>query len=246
MAAILGIAGILLASFIKGAIGFGFPAVSTPLLALFMDVKQAVAILILPNIVMDGIQALRRAGIVATLRRHALLYLFGIGGTFFGAELLALVSSRIALLILGAVILTFVAVDVSRLSPSVRPEWEPFVAPIVGFGAGLIGGITNVPGTPLVLYFFALRLEKTEFVRSVSVGFTIYKLAQLVAVIRVGLMTWPLFGLSVLASGLSLGTFWLGLKVQDRVAQATFNRAVRGFLALLGAFLVVRALTSSP
>ena len=44
----------------------------------------------------------------------------------------------------------------------------------------------------------------------------------------------------------SLGSFWLGLKVQDRVPQATFNRVVLGFLTLLGAFLVVRALTPSP
>jgi len=46
----------------------------------------------------------------------------------------------------------------------------------------------------------------------------------------------------VVASGLSLGSFWLGLKVQDRVAQAIFNRAVLAFLTLLGGFLVFRAL----
>jgi uncharacterized membrane protein YfcA len=242
MATALGIAGILLASFIKGAIGFGFPAVSTPLLALVMDVKQAVAVLIVPNLVMDGIQVLRRQGFVQTVRRHAMLYAFGIGGTFFGTKLLALVSSRDALLILGGFVLAFVAVNASSLSLSVRPGWEWFVSPSVGLVAGVVGGITNVQGTPLVLYFYALGLPKAEFVRTVSVSFIIYKLAQLAAVIQFGLMTWPLFGLSVLASGLSLGTFWLGLKVQDRVAQATFNRAVLCFLALLGAFLIFRAL----
>jgi uncharacterized membrane protein YfcA len=243
MTAILGIAGILLASFIKGAIGFGFPAVSTPLLALFMDVKEAVAILILPNLVMDGIQALRRQGIVATLRRHAILYVFGIGGTFVGTKLLALVASRHALLILGGFILVLVAVNASRLSLSVRPGWEWFLSPCVGLIGGVFGGITNVQGPPLVLYFYALGLEKGEFVRSISISFFVYKLAQLAAVIQVGLMTWPLFGLSVLASGLSLGTFWLGLRIQDRVPQAIFNRAILGFLALLGGWLVFRALS---
>ena len=243
MTAILSIAGILLASFIKGALGFGFPAVATPLLALFMDVKRAIVILIFPNLVMDGIQALRKGGFAPTLKRHALLYIFGIGGTYLGTRLLVLVSSQHALLILGGFILVFVALNASRLALSVPPGWERFLSPPVGLVVGVIGGITNVPGTPLVPYFYALGLPKSEFVRSVAISFFIYKVAQLASVIQVGLMTGLLFSLSVLASGLSLGTFWLGLKVQDRVAQATFNRAILVFLAFLGAFLVFRALS---
>jgi uncharacterized membrane protein YfcA len=55
-------------------------------------------------------------------------------------------------------------------------------------------------------------------------------------------MTWPLFGLSVVATVVGLGAFWLGLKTQDRVDQATFNRVVLGFLGLLGIWLVIRSL----
>jgi len=243
MTAILGIAGILLASFIKGAIGFGFPAVSTPLLALVMDVKQAVAILILPNMVMDGVQAFRRRGLVTTLRRHATLYACGIGGTFVGTKLLAFVSPQLALGILGGFVLTFVGVNARTVVLSVPPEWEWFLSPSVGFAVGVVGGITNVQGPPLVLYFYALGVPKLEFVRSISISFFIYKAAQLAALIQFGLMTRSLFGLSVLASALSLGTFWLGLKVQDRIPQALFNRATLYFLGLLGGVLVVRALT---
>lgn len=42
---------VLGAAFVKGAIGFGFPALGTPLLSLVVDVKTAVVVLILPNIV---------------------------------------------------------------------------------------------------------------------------------------------------------------------------------------------------
>ena len=62
MTALVGALGVLLAAFVKGAVGFGFPTVATPILALSMDVKAAVAILILPNLVMDGIQAGRGSG----------------------------------------------------------------------------------------------------------------------------------------------------------------------------------------
>jgi len=242
MATAFGILGILLASFIKGAIGFGFPTVSTPILALFMDVKRAVAILIVPNLVMDGIQTLRRRGLLQTLRRHAVLYGCGIVGTFLGTQLLTMVSGQVALLILGAFVIAFVAVNASRFTLRVEPRWEQVLSPPVGLFAGVLGGITNVPGTPLVLYFYALGMDKVEFVRSISLSFVVYKTTQLLAVTQAGLMTGRLFGLSLFATALGLGAFWCGLRVQDRVAQETFNRVVLGFLAVLGVWLVIRAL----
>lgn len=242
MAATFGILGILLAAFVKGAIGFGFPTIATPVLALFMDVKSAVAILLVPNLVMDGIQWLRRPGFLQTLRRHVVLYGCGVVGTFVGTHLLTIISGQTALLILGAFVLTFVAINISRPAFRVNPRWEPVLSPPVGLFAGILGGVTNVPGTPLVLYFYALGMDKVEFVRSIAFAFLVYKTAQLVAVSWVGLMTSGLVGLSGVATVLGLGAFWLGLRVQDRVDQATFNRAVLGFLAVLGAWLVIRAL----
>jgi len=239
---LFGILGILLASFIKGVIGFGFPVVSTPILALFMDVKRAVAILIVPNLVMDGIQSLRRPGLLQTLRRHALLYGFGIVGTFVGTHLLKVIAARTALLILAVFVLAFVALNVSRFTLRVNPRWERVLSPPVGLFAGVLGGITNVPGTPLVLYFYALGMDKAEFVRSISFSFLVYKTTQLLAVTQAGLMTTGLLVLSVGATALGLGAFWLGLRVQDRVDQETFNRAVLGFLAVVGVWLGVRAL----
>lgn len=242
MATAVGILGILLASFVKGAIGFGFPAVSTPILALFMDVKQAVSILIFPNLIMDAIQSLRRPGLLQTLRRHAVLYGSGIVGTFVGTYLLKIIPDRLAILILGGFVLAFVAINVSRFSFRINPRWEGILSPPVGLVAGIVGGITNVPGTPLALYFYALGMDKVEFVRSISFSFLVYKTTQLVAVTQAGLMTAGLFALSVVATVLGLGAFWLGLRVQDRVAQATFNQVVLGFLAILGVWLVLRGL----
>ena len=65
-----GLAGVAVAAFVKGAIGFGYPLIATPLLALATDVRTAVAVLVIPNIVMDGVQVVRRPGVLAALRRQ--------------------------------------------------------------------------------------------------------------------------------------------------------------------------------
>jgi hypothetical protein len=232
----------MFASFIKGAIAFGFPLVVTPLLALLVDVKTGVALSIVPNIVMDGIQLGRRGGMLATARRVAVLLGFGLVGTVLGTRSLALMPAGVALAVLGVVVLGFVALNASRFAVRVPVRWEPWLSPPIGLAAGFLGGVTNVPGTLLVIYFSALGMDKHEFVRSVALCFLTYKLVQLGAVSYYGLLTWPLLGASAGLTVVALGAFWLGLRVQDALPERVFNRAVLVFLALLGVSLLARSL----
>ena len=237
----VGILAVVVAAFVKGAVAFGFPTLATPLFALVVDVKTAIAILILPNLAMDTVQALRRPGLIAVARRHAVLYAAGVVGTFIGTYQLKRFSDRQALMVLGVFIMLFVVVNISRLAFRVDPAWERYLAAPAGIVAGVMGGITNAHGTPLVLYFYALGLDKADFVRGIALAFILYKAAQFVAVVSAGMMTPVLLGLSVGASVVALGGFAIGLAVQDRMNQRMFNRAVLTVLAALGVFLVFRA-----
>ena len=78
--------------------------------------------------------------------------------------------------------------------------------------------------------------------RAISLAFIVYKAAQLVAVTQAGIMTLDLFWLSVLATALALAAFGLGLRVQDRMNQRVFNRAILAVLTALGGLLVFRAM----
>lgn len=215
---------------------------ATPLLALVVDVKTGVALSILPNIVMDGIQLGRRGEMLATARRVAVLLVSGLVGTVIGTRSLAVMPARVALGILGAVVLAFVTLNATRFAVRVPAGWARWLEPPVGLVAGFLGGVTNVPGTLLVIYFSALGLAKQEFVRSVALCFLTYKVIQLGAVSYYGLLTWPLLGASLALTAIGLGAFWLGLRVQDALPERVFDRAVLVFLAVLGVSLIARSL----
>ena len=235
-------AAVLAAAFIKGAIGFGFPSLATPLLSLVVDVKTAVVLLILPNIVMDGIQFARRGAPLATVRRFGGLLLSGGIGIVLGTRVLTLLSLRAATLILGLFVLIFVTLSATGLAPKIPPRWEPWLSPPAGFVAGVIGGVTNSPATALVLYFQGIGLAKHDFISSVAFAFFFYKLVQLGAVTWYGLLPWSLLWGSMALTAVALAGFAVGLRVQDRLDQRSFNRAVLGFLAVLGAWLLFRGL----
>jgi len=44
---------LLLAAYVKGTTGMGFPLIATPMVVLLLDIRTAITILIIPNIVMD-------------------------------------------------------------------------------------------------------------------------------------------------------------------------------------------------
>ena len=214
----------------------------TPLLALAVDVKSAVALLVIPNLVMDSLQ-LRRSGPLGNVpRRLALLLVFSMIGTVIGTKLLVALSARTATLVLGGFILGYVLLDLARFSPRIPAGWERRLAVPVGLAAGIMGGITNAPGTAIALYFVALGMDKKEFVRSIAFTFLVVKGVQLVSLVWYGLLDWRLVLGSLGLAAIGLIGFGLGLKLQDRLDQRSFSRAVLVFLAVLGLWLVARAL----
>src|SRR5260370_27969463 len=121
-------AAVVAAALIKGAIGFGFPSLATPQLSLVVDVKTAVVLLILPNIVMDGIQFARRGAPLVTVRRFGGLLLSGGIGIVLGTRVLTLLSPRAATLTLRLFVLIFVTLGATCLAPTIPPPLHPWLA----------------------------------------------------------------------------------------------------------------------
>lgn len=207
-----------------------------------VDVKTAVPLLVIPNLVMDSLQVRRAGPIGDAPRRLAPLLVFTMIGTVIGTKLLVMLSPRAVTLTLGGFVLGYVLLDLARFSPRVPAHWELGLAAPVGLVAGIMGGITNAPGTPIALYLVALGMEKKEFIRSIAFTFLVVKGVQLVTLVWYGLLGWRLALASLGLAAVGLAGFAVGVKLQDRLDQRSFNRAVLVFLAVLGAWLVAKAL----
>src|SRR4030095_7315142 len=126
------------------------------------------------------------------VRRLVPLLVFTIVGTIIGTKLLVMLSARAPTLILGAFVLGFVVLNLIRVTPRIPGGWEGRLAPPVGLVAGIMGGITNAPGTVLALYFVAIGMDKREFVRSIAFTFLVIKGVQLLTLAWYGLFGWHL------------------------------------------------------
>jgi uncharacterized membrane protein YfcA len=234
---------LLLAGFVKGASGMGFPLIATPSVALLLDIRIAITILIIPNLVMDIAQVFRGGFPVEVLRRFGWFALTTIIGVFLGTKVLATLPLSVLNFCLGAMVLVFVLSNWLSLEFTISPEREKSLSLPAGLVSGFLNGMTNAAGPALAIYLYSLKLTKIEFIKSIATIFIITKLSQLIAV-----STWNLFNLSTLWLSLQvtlcvLMGFYGGLKAQDRINQKNFNRGLLFLLFLIGVTLVLRALT---
>ena len=221
----------------------GFPLIATPMVTLLLDIRTAVTILVIPNIVMDFTQAFRRGSPTPVFRRFGRLLFMTVLGVFLGTKTLVILPIWILNLSLGIMVVIFAAANLFESSYQVSPQLEGILSPIVGFISGFLNGMTNVSGPALAIYLYSLRLKKTDFVKSISTIFIVNKLGQLVAITTWNLLTpWNL-ALSVFVTFLIMTGFYLGLKTQDFVNQKVFNSALRTLIFIFGVVLIVHALS---
>jgi uncharacterized membrane protein YfcA len=234
---------LLLAGFVKGASGMGFPLIATPTVALLLDIRVAITILIIPNIVMDIAQVFRGGFPITVLRRFAWFFVLTVVGVFLGTKVLVILPLWILNFCLGVMVLIFVASSWLRFEFTISPDVEKRLSLPAGLISGFLNGMTNAAGPALAIYLYSLRLPKVEFIKSIAAIFIVTKLSQLAAV-----STWNLFNRATLSLSLGVTLFVLlgfygGLKTQDRINQQNFSRGLLALLFLIGVILVLRALT---
>ncbi|WP_118138679.1 sulfite exporter TauE/SafE family protein [Oceanicella sp. SM1341] len=240
----LSFAVMLLAGFIKGAVGFALPMIAVSGLGMLLPPQLAVAALILPALASNIWQALHQGprAALGSLRRHALLVGVMLVTIVPAAQALTLIPDRALFLVLGTVVSGACALQLSGWTPP-DPGDSGRVAAGVGLVAGISGGLAAVWGPPIVLYLLARGTDKRESVRVQGIAYLLGSVVLALAHLRSGLIdreTAPFSALLVLPAMLGMVA---GLRLQARLPQARFRRLTMLVLLLAGLNLLRRGLT---
>jgi uncharacterized membrane protein YfcA len=164
---------LLLSGVVKGILSIGLPLVGMPLLTLVVDVPTAVAVLMIPLVLSNLIQAIEGPGTLAMFKRFWALIIGVIVGTFIGTALFAALDRNILLLIVGVLAIVLATFSIMQPHVTVSPAMEPWIGPPVGLVAGLIGGMSTLFGPLLTIYVVGLKMSRDEFVKVISLLFLI-------------------------------------------------------------------------
>ncbi len=98
---------LLIAAFVHGAFGFGFPLVATPLLVLSMDMRTAVLLTLLPTIAINLVSIATERRWLEALRRFWPIPVFTMVGSLIGTRILLSVDPEPFRLLLALVLIVF-------------------------------------------------------------------------------------------------------------------------------------------
>jgi uncharacterized membrane protein YfcA len=246
----VGAAGIILSCFlslfaggaVKGLVGLGLPVVGMPLLTLALDLKTAIAVLVVPLIVSNLSQCFEGGRFRATLRRFwpTLAALFV--SAALSTRVLVALPERTLFTVAGIAIIILPLITYFRPGLRVGPALERWLGPAAGVVGGFLGGVSAFYGPPLMIFLAALRLPKAEFIPAVSLMFFVGALGVTAGLLGFGVTGLPELGFSALATLPVFVGMALGRRVRIALNERQFGLLLLTIYLVIGASFLLRGL----
>ena len=232
---------ILVAGLLQGALGFGFPFVATPLIALAADMRTAIIAVLLPTLATICVALFASGPLKATLARFWAMPLYAMLGSAIGTWIFVSAPDAPYTLVLALLTLFYLSLDYWGRAdwPVVRRRERAF-APLSGFTSGIFEGTANVAAPPLIIYYLALGLTPVMLIQALNICFLVGKSTQLTVLATrggVGLEEW-LATLPLAAIGVAGSV--IGVRVRSRIDAGTFRVWVKRALLVIALGLIAQ------
>jgi uncharacterized membrane protein YfcA len=206
----------VLAGFVKGVLGQGLPTVAVGVLSLIMSPGEATALIVIPALLANIWQAWFGPSFGTLVRRLWPTLLASFLGTFaatwLGLGLLTPDAAAMARKALGAALIIYGLLGVSRIRLRVPAGAEPWLGPAMGAANGAVATATGVFMFPVIPYIQSLGLERDDLVQAQGISFTVSTFAVSLVVfgngtLHAGNMLASLVAMAVTFIGMFLGQY---------------------------------------
>ncbi len=159
------------ASFVNGAIGYGYSSISTPLALLVLVNKIVNPAYVLLEAMANTVMAIvsGKKNLQSTFRRTLPIMLPVLPGAIIGSVILAELSTSApnwTKFIVYASILPLILLQAAGIRKAIKREAHAGVP--LGFGIGLLYSITTISGPPIALFLNNQGLKRDEFKASIA------------------------------------------------------------------------------
>mgnify|MGYP002655997608 CR=1 FL=1 len=229
----------VLGALLHGVAGFGYPIVGTAIIASFYELKVAVAMVVVPCIVLNLIMLRTGGGIIANIVKYSKeyfwLFVMSFLGGLVGVRLLLLFPDSYLKIFLGLTLIVYIITQYSRFRITFKRDKKTMA--IAGFLVGVIGGVTNAIVAFLMIYLLGTGRTKHEMVIVNNMSILITKIIQIVmlAPVIIGFDDKKMWLLGIVIF-ISLFFVYLGSYIRDKLSQEIFNHAIAVMLLVLGVY----------
>ncbi len=228
----------LLAGMAHGVSGFGFPLISTPVVAMFTDVRSAIILTLLPNVVVNLISIFKGGNWRTSLAKHWPVAVYVVIGTVIGTHLVLIAPRDPLRLFLAAVIVVYLKQDNIKLLDWSAIQRNPRAYGVAfGLMGGILSGTVNVALPPLIIYFSTLGLAPLAMTQILNLCFLGGRAAQLATFGSAGAYTVQTLSIALPAVVTGVAGLLVGGYLQSRIPPTSWRVFIRVILWLMAAVL---------
>ena len=232
-------AAIFAAGLTQGAIGFGFPAIATPLLVLMTDVKTAIILNLLPNFTVNVISVVRGGNWGASLGRYWPVAAWVLVGSYLGALFLVLAPQEPIRILLAVAIFAYLSQGaLARLDWSWLARRRRLSAMLFGLTGGFFSGSVNNALPPLLIYFMLLGVEVTVMTQILNLCFIGGKVVQAGTLAIAGQIRVSQALANVPLTLVALAGVFAGTRLQRHIGADTYKKVLRYVLFAIALILL--------
>jgi uncharacterized membrane protein YfcA len=229
--ALLLVAVIVVAALAHGTLGFGFPVISTPVVAMMTDIKTAILLTLFPNIVVNLISIMTGGNWRLSIGKYWPVAVYVLIGTVVGTRVLLIADPEPLKLFLAVMIVVYLQqARLRKLDWSWLKRHPRYSALLFGLLGGFLAGTVNVTVPPLVIYFMALGLDALPMTQILNLCFLVGKVTQAATLGMSGHI-----GLTTLISTAPLTiiaaiVLLYGMRIRNRIHPETYQSLLRNVL----------------
>lgn len=233
------VAVMMVAGLVHGTMGLGFPIVATPILCVFLDVRLAIVLTLLPVVVVNIASVVTSGVKLVEIRPFLLLAFFAVIGTIVGARLLIVFDPEPFKLVLALLIVLWLSANYLFSGGINWIDSRPRTAMVIfGFAAGVAAGSTNVMVAVLIIYVIEIDLPRDRSVAVLNFCFLSGKLTQIATFASAGLVSLPIMLTNVGLASVALVSLLAGVRLGRNIALDSYRQILRLMLGILAVVLI--------
>jgi uncharacterized membrane protein YfcA len=221
-----------------GISGFGFPLISTPVVALFTDVRTAVVMTLLPNIAVNLISLSKGGNWRESLGKYWPVAVYVMLGTLVGTRLILITPPEPLKLLLAVIIVVYLKQDsFKQVDWGVINRHPKLAGMAFGLLGGVLSGAVNVALPPLIIYFSILGLAPLAMTQILNLCFLAGRTTQIAALGGVGQLGADVLVIAIPAVAAAIAGVLAGGYFQSRIPPASWRAIIRAVLWVLAMLL---------
>lgn len=168
-----------LGGILKGATGAGAPIITIPVIAAFYDVRIAVIIMVVPNL-LTNIGQLYQFRKTILPKFFTLSFALGGGiGAFLGTILLVNLSIKILTLSVAFIVIIYILLKLIVPSWKLTYKKAKKLVFLMGTGGGVLQGTAGLSAPISITFLNSMKLERNQFIPTISVYFGVMSIFQM-------------------------------------------------------------------